>query len=130
MFAYSNTDRIESLDSYLLFILLLMTIMKHYHTCTCNYFLLVQTAGHKMMKSTKLTIFKPLILYFDGSLLKHVSISSEDICSYACYLSFKKDDLLLLFAFRPTLLLLCVKLWKDVHNYFHSNELISNWFSA
>lgn len=70
MFAYSNTDRIESLDSRLL---LISTIDDTNETLSymymlCNYFLLVQTAGHKMMKSTKLTIFKPLILSFDGSL--------------------------------------------------------------
>lgn len=83
--------------------------------------------SHKMLKATKLTIFKPLFLLFIRSLREYVF---PIMCKQANIIPlFKKDDPSILSNYRPVSLLSCVGnvmvriVFKHLDNYFHSNKI-------
>ena len=83
--------------------------------------------SHKMLKSTKSSIVKPLKLLFNRSLSENMFPSVWKIAHVIPL--FKKDDPSLVSNYRPVSLLSCVSkimeriIFKHVYNFFHSNDL-------
>ena len=83
--------------------------------------------SHKMLKSTKETIAKPLTMLFNRSLSENMFPYSWKIAHVIPF--FKKEDPSIASNYRPVSLLSCVSkimeriIFKHVYNYFHCNDL-------
>lgn len=154
--AFSDNDKIELLNTYLSSISNLYDNYKDLpvlqHKCTDNFSNLViqehevfdilsvipvnkavgpDSISHKMLKSCKETISKPLCFLFNKSL---TSKTFPDCWKLAHAIPlFKKDDPSITSNYRPVSLLSCISkiferiLFKHIYNFLHANNLFHKY---